>query len=399
MTKSVFAYRNGTLCVEALPLVELAEEIDTPFYCTSVKQLRRNLHSFFAPFKESPVKINYAMKENGTLAMVRALAQEGSGVDVTCVGELSRAIEANVASQHISFSGKSFSHDDVLAVLLAGVDRINVASLSDLLLIEGVAVTLNKSAPIVLRFDPDNMARHCFDPCSLDSAIQHILKSDSLVLRGLALPREEKEFSFLEHVRRIEKLSSFVWDLYRQDISVEHIGLGAGPAFLVQEDKAEKASLYVRVLDEMFDNLVCSFSFEPGEILTRGARALITRVVQSKKIDNKMEMTVDAYQNKKELSKTFSSKQEIMPMREASSSALFDTMVHDVVGGASEGSVPACLLPEMMPNDLLVMTGVCVRGDALTPALGRRPLAPEILVSGARHAVVRRCVAVVEQMA
>ncbi len=399
MTKSVFAYRNGTLCAEALPLAELAEEIDTPFYCTSVKQLRRNLQTFIAPFDAHPVKINYTMKTNGTLAVIRALAQEGAGMDVSCVGELTRAIEADVAPSRLSFSGKGFSHDDVMAVLLAGVDRINVASFSDLVLIEEIAATLNKIAPVVLRFDPHRLALDCFSFSSMLSAIQRISKSASLVLKGLALPCEERELSFAEHARTLEKLSSFVWALSRQNVVVEHIGLGAGPAFLVQESEGGKAFLYARVLDEMFDNLVCSFSFEPGELLTRGARALVTRVAQSKKTGNKMELVVDAYQNKKEFSESFSSKQEIMPMCEASSSGLFDTIVHDIVGGKNEGGTSPCLLPEMMPDDLLVMTGDCVRGDALTPALGRRPLTPEILISGARYAVVRRRVAVVEQMA
>ena len=47
-----FHYRNGVLHAEAVDLVDLAQAVDTPFYCYSTATLRRHYQVFADAFAD-----------------------------------------------------------------------------------------------------------------------------------------------------------------------------------------------------------------------------------------------------------------------------------------------------------------------------------------------------------
>ena len=76
---SVFAYRNGVLCAEDVPLDHLAAEIGTPFYVYSTAAIQKNYRAFSDALHGVNASICYAIKTCSNHAVMRALATCGAG--------------------------------------------------------------------------------------------------------------------------------------------------------------------------------------------------------------------------------------------------------------------------------------------------------------------------------
>src|SRR2546426_10252762 len=100
-----FAYRAGVLHAEAVNLVDIAADVGTPFYCYSTATLERHYRVFAEAFATGRATVCYSVKANANLAVIRTLAELGSGADVVSEGELRRALAAGVPARKIVFSG------------------------------------------------------------------------------------------------------------------------------------------------------------------------------------------------------------------------------------------------------------------------------------------------------
>src|SRR3546814_18500811 len=65
----------------------------------------------------------YAVKANGNLAVIRALAKLGAGVDVVSEGELRRALRAGVPPSRIVFSGVGKTRAEMAFALQRSEER------------------------------------------------------------------------------------------------------------------------------------------------------------------------------------------------------------------------------------------------------------------------------------
>ena len=150
-----FAYRDGQLCAEAVPLGEIAAAVGTPAYVYASLSLRTQARRFFAAFAGQRVLLCYAVKANANLAVIRTLADEGAGADVVSAGELQRALAAGVPPQRIVFAGVGKSRDEMIAALDARIAQFNVESVPELILLSEVAAARKLIAPVALRINPD----------------------------------------------------------------------------------------------------------------------------------------------------------------------------------------------------------------------------------------------------
>ena len=91
-----FDYRNGVLHAEAVNLIDLADEVGTPFYCYSTATLERHYRVFSDAFAGENALVCYALKANSNQSVLRTLAKLGAGADVVSGGELKRALAAGI---------------------------------------------------------------------------------------------------------------------------------------------------------------------------------------------------------------------------------------------------------------------------------------------------------------
>src|SRR5438046_10536928 len=102
---SSFKYQKKQLYAEKLPIQNIAEEFGTPVYIYSKETILRNFHAYENAFRKIPHLICFAVKSNSQNAILRLLAEQGSGADIVSGGELYRALRAGIPSNRIVFAG------------------------------------------------------------------------------------------------------------------------------------------------------------------------------------------------------------------------------------------------------------------------------------------------------
>ena len=89
-----FAYREQGLCVENVPLQDIAARFGTPCYVYSHAALSTAYQGFERAFASRPHLICYAVKANPNLAILNLFARMGAGFDIVSGGELKRVLAA-----------------------------------------------------------------------------------------------------------------------------------------------------------------------------------------------------------------------------------------------------------------------------------------------------------------
>src|SRR3989304_2704157 len=117
---SVFAYRDGALYAESVPLADIAARFGTPCYVYSRAALEAAYRAFDAALAGREHLVCYAMKANSNLAILDLFARLGAGFDIVSGGELARALAAGGGPAKIVFSGVGKSAAGIRTALAPG---------------------------------------------------------------------------------------------------------------------------------------------------------------------------------------------------------------------------------------------------------------------------------------
>jgi diaminopimelate decarboxylase len=173
-------------------------------------------------------------------------------------------------------------------------------------------------------------------------------------------------------------------------ISFINFGGGLGIPYRGDEDVPPLPKDYARTVRAAADGLGCRLLFEPGRMIAGNAGILVTRVLYVKQGAAKTFTVVDAGMNDLVRPTLYDAYHEIWPVKEARRSA--PTIVTDVVGPVCETGDYLALarpLPELQAGDLLAIMTAGAYGAVQASTYNTRPLVPEVLVRGSRHAVTR----------
>jgi diaminopimelate decarboxylase len=109
---------DGQLTIGGVPASRLADEHGTPLvvYCEATIRAQARAYRAAAP----GALVVYGTKAFANVALLRVLAEEGVGADVSTVGELAFAREAGIAGDRILFHGNNKSDEELRAAAEAG---------------------------------------------------------------------------------------------------------------------------------------------------------------------------------------------------------------------------------------------------------------------------------------
>jgi diaminopimelate decarboxylase len=112
--------RAGQLCVEQVPLEEIAARFGTPCYVYSKAAIVDAFSQYRTAFGDRDHLVLYAVKANSNIAILKLLAGLGSGFDIVSGGELARVLAAGAEPSKIVFSGVGKSTDEIQCRVRAG---------------------------------------------------------------------------------------------------------------------------------------------------------------------------------------------------------------------------------------------------------------------------------------
>jgi diaminopimelate decarboxylase len=400
-----FAYRNGVLDAEAVPLDTLAASVATPFYCYSTATLTRHYRVFAGAFADVDALVCYAMKANSNQAVIATLARLGAGADVVSGGELMRARLAGVPADKIMFSGLGKTADELALAVDEGILCVNVESEPELDLLSQVAAAKGRTAAISVRVNPDidakthakiatGRAENKFGiPISRARAVYaHAAKLPGIKVAGVDMHIGSQITDLDPFGNAFALLADFVRTLRSDGHAIEHIDLGGGLGIPYRDDNEPPPhpDAYAKVVKAATRDLNCRLIFEPGRLIVGNAGILVTRVLFVKRGEAKNFIVVDAAMNDLIRPTLYEAYHEIWPVAEPRAEAR--RIRADVVGPVCESGDFLALdrdLVEPKAGDLLAIMSAGAYGAVQAGTYNTRALVPEVLVNGPQWALVR----------
>ena len=408
------AYRDGILCVEDVPVPQLAAAVGTPFYAYATAQLRHNYQAFAAALAGLNATIYYAIKANPSIAVTRTLAACGAGADITSAGELERALYAGIRPERIIFSGVGKQPHELQAALLAGIHQFNVESIPELRALSAVAQGLGLSAAIALRINPDVDARthrkiatgetgtkFGIDHAQLDTAMQLATSLPGLAFKGFHVHIGSHLNDYEPFREAFTTLAELVRVWRGKGIAITRLDLGGGVGIPYDGESLPPVADYAAIVRDVIGPLGCELAFEPGRRLVGDAGMLVTRVITDKQGAERRFLIVDAGMNDLVRPAMYQARHSILPVRANGTVADSETGRADVVGPVCETGDLFGLdyrLPGVGAGDLIAILQAGAYGSAMAGTYNGRALIPEVMVSGSDYAVSRRRIAVTEQL-
>jgi len=150
-----FKYIDNQFCAEQVPLARIAEQVETPCYVYSRAAFENQWKSLDRAFGDHPHTVCFAVKANSNIAVLNVLARLGSGFDIVSEGELRRVLLAGGDPQKVVFSGVAKSSRELAFAIKNNVRSINIESVAELDRVQEVAASMNATASIAIRVNPD----------------------------------------------------------------------------------------------------------------------------------------------------------------------------------------------------------------------------------------------------
>ncbi|MEE8559924.1 MAG: diaminopimelate decarboxylase [Alphaproteobacteria bacterium] len=400
---SHFAYRNGELCAEEVPLARVAVEVGTPFYCYSTAAIVDHYRAFAEAFAGQPATICYALKANSNLAVVRTLAELGAGADVLSEGELKRALAAGVAPQRIVFSGVGKSRDELALALETGVLQINLESEPELEALSKIAAAKGVRAPVAVRVNPDvDAATHLkittgrkenkfgIDLERARAVYAHAASLPGMNIVGVATHIGSQITELAPFRDAFALLAKLVEDLRADGHDIRRLDLGGGLGIRYENEAPPPPREYAAMVRDVTGALGCEIVLEPGRALVGNAGVLLTSVLYLKKGASRTFVIVDAAMNDLMRPSIYDAYHAITPVSAPEAGA--EQTVVDVVGPVCETSdifAKDRPLSVVQSGDLLAIRSAGAYGAVMASGYNSRPLVAEVLVKGGRFAVIR----------
>ncbi len=398
---NAFDYRQGTLCVESLPLTQIAERFGTPCYVYSRAALTAACEAYRTALAGRSARLCYAVKANSNLAILALFARLGTGFDIVSGGELARVLAAGGEPGSVIFSGVGKSREEMRAALAAGIGCFNVESESELMSLAEIAGDMGRRAPIALRVNPDVDAKthpyistglkHNKFGIAFEDALPLYLRAGALPqieIRGIACHIGSQLLDPAPAAEAAQKLLDLADALAAQGIVLADIDLGGGMGIRYRDETAPTAAQYLAPMLELFKGRRERLVFAPGRSLVGNAGVLLTRVEVVKHGAEKSFAVVDAAMNDLMRPALYDAWHDILPVRRDGG----EERLYEVVGPVCEsgdflGHGRSLALAE---GDLLAVMSAGAYGMAMSSNYNTRPRAAEVLVDGARSHLIRR---------
>ena len=398
-----FYYEGGGLRCEGVALDEIAREAGTPTYVYSHAAIARAYTELDEAFSGLDHLVCYAVKANGNLAVLRALASLGAGADIVSGGELYRTMRAGFDPKKVVFAGVGKTEAELLAGLGERILLFNVESASELERLEQLAARFGKRARVSLRVNPDVDAgshdhittgreRDKFG-IPVDQALELAERAGRYRCVDIIGVHQHigSQITKLQPFRdSVERSAGLVEELQGRGFDIRYFNIGGGLGIRYKDEETPSPKELVeeiRPVLQRLQNKPVKILCEMGRYISGRAGVLLTGVVYRKTSGEKDFIVADAGMNDLLRPSLYDAHHEVLPVREDGAVARAD-----LVGPVCESGDYLARdreLPDAREGDLLAVMDAGAYGFSMASNYNSRPRPAEVMVSGDRWAVVR----------
>ena len=405
--------KDGALCIEQVPLNQIASQFGTPCYVYSAATLRTQYQQLAQALSPMNARIHYSVKANSNLSILALFKDLGAGFDIVSGGELSRVLTVGGDPADVIFSGVGKSVEEIDLALKVGIGCFNVESHGELSRIEARAQLAQVRAPVSIRVNPNVDAKtHPYISTGLKSNKFGVDAASALTLYGHAASSRTLYITGVDcHIgsqiaddgpllEALDSILELVDSLEDRGISLEHINLGGGFGVRYQDEVAMDLDAYGARLQQRLgsrSNLLC---VEPGRSLTANAGLLLTQVeyLKTAQDGSKGFAVVDAAMNDLLRPSLYQAWHDVVVVNPPNKTALAQTW--DVVGPICESSDFLAKDRQLSLNEksLIAILSSGAYGMSLASNYNTRGRAAEVLVDGTEVKCIRRRETIQDQL-
>lgn len=410
-------YKAGQLHVENCRLDTLAAEFGTPLFVYSKASMISALAAYQRGFAGRKAQICYAMKASSTLGVLQVFAQAGCGFDIVSGGELARVMAAGADAGKVIFSGVGKTRAEMRQALETGIGCFNVESEAEIDVLNAVAVSMDKRAPISIRVNPNvDPKTHPYISTGLKgnkfgiahertvSIYRHAASLPGLSVVGIDCHIGSQITEETPYLDAMDRMLDLVESIEAAGIPIHHIDFGGGLGINYNDDSPPSAdALWAKLLAKLdargFGQR--QLMIEPGRSLVGNAGVCVTEVLYMKPGEQKNFCIVDAAMNDLPRPAMYQAFHTIVSLSQAQQiKSESNVMVCDVVG-------PVCESGDWIGRDRSLAVGAGDRLAVLSAGAycmsmssnyNSRPKAAEVLVDENRYHLIRSRDTLADQM-
>ncbi len=426
-----FSYKNNALHVEDLPLEALAKQFSTPLFVYSKASMLAALAAYQRGFSGRKVQICYAMKANPALGVIQVFARAGCGFDIVSGGELTRVLAAGAEVTKIIFSGVGKTRAEMRHALEVGIGCFNVESEAELEVLNEVALSMAKRAPISIRVNPNvDPKTHPYISTGLkgnkfgvahERVVQTYQRAAALPgLKVVGIDCHIGSQITLEspYLDAVDRMLDLVAEIEAAGIPIEHIDFGGGLGIQYQATPADPNPAQngesgdaatpnePPLADALWPKLLArldargygqrALMIEPGRSLVGNAGVCVTEALYLKPGEQKNFLIIDAAMNDLPRPAMYQAFHEIVPL----SPRAGKPSTWEVVGPVCESGdwIGHDRELAVQQGDLLAVMSAGAYCMSMASNYNSRGRAAEVLVDGDRAHVIRERETIADQM-
>lgn len=393
---------DGELRFGGVPAGEIARSVGTPAYAYNAEAIRRRYAELTEALAPLPHQIQYAVKANGCLAVLRVLRDLGAGCDIVSVGELRRALAAGYTPERIVFSGVGKTPAELAESCAAGIGQINIESLEEVEALAHAAASGGRRIRAGIRVNPDvTVDTHPFITTGTAAAkfgipadqvvetARRIAAHPQMELAGIAMHIGSQLLEPGPYVKGARTLADLIGAIRGAGIqTLRSIDLGGGLGIRYNDESPLEPGALAEAIRPVVAPLGLSLHLEPGRYLVGSAGILLATVLYRKHAGGKEFVVVDAGMNDLVRPSHYNAHHEVVVVSDRGRAV----QPVDVVGPICESGDFLALqrpLPAVDRGEVLAILGVGAYGFVMSSTYNARPRAPEVLVDTGRWAVAR----------
>jgi len=413
-----FHYINGELCCDGVSVCGIAERVGTPCYVYSAELLRARYGWIRDAFAQWNALVCFSVKSLGNLAVLRLLADCGSGFDVVSGGELHRVISAGGSPSKTVYAGVGKTAAEIRYALQSGVRMLNVESPGELRQITEVAGELGSKPSVAIRVNPD-VNPHTHEKTttgtkeskfgvSISGTLELVEQSrgwDHVDIRGIHVHLGSPIYSAEPYEQALAKIVDLIGALRSHGCDVDTVNIGGGYPISYTGEEVPGPEEYASAVERFLENLACEVIIEPGRYISGPSGLLLVRVLYRKESQHGKKFVVcDGGMSELIRPTLYGSFHRIWPARSPKgmpevmrqddrSYSGFESETVDVVGPICESGDSLAehrALPAIGQQEVLAVFDAGAYGFTMSSNYNGRPRPAEVLVDAGAAGVVRR---------
>ena len=383
-------------------LLQIAKEYQTPIFAYDFDKIEEYYHQFKSAFSGRKTLICYALKANSNLSVVKKLASLESGADCVSLGEIKRAILAEIPPYKIIYSGVGKQEEEIKEAIKLGILFINIESKAELFKVESIAKNLNTKARISIRVNPDiDPQTHPYISTGLKenkfgieiqeakSLYLHAHKSEFLEPIGIHFHIGSQLTKLQPIYESAQKIAKLVHSLLALKIDIKFFDIGGGLGITYSDETTINPYDYAQSILECLRGLDLTIICEPGRFIIGNAGVFLVKVLYEKISQNKRFVIVDGAMNDLIRPSLYNAYHQIIPLTQSQG----EKSPADIVGPICESGDylgKNIELPPLKEGDVLAILSSGAYGFSMSSNYNTRPRCAEVAISQGKIKLIRK---------